>query len=84
MIVQPRQIRVHNGRIYTAGSECPDDPVVVNIEPVKVEEVVEIVEEVAPEVAQDLLREIQAVVEIPTDSHEEEAVKPKFNKKKQI
>lgn len=72
MIVQPRQIRVHNGRIYTAGSECPDDPVVVNIEPVKVEEVVEIVEEVAPE------------VEIPTDSHEEEAVKPKFNKKKQI
>jgi hypothetical protein len=72
MIVAPRQIRVYNGRIYTAGSECPDDPVVVNIEPVKVEEIVEVVEEVAPE------------VEIPTDSHTEEAVKPKFNKKKQI
>jgi len=25
MIVPPRQIRVVNGRIYTAGSTCPDD-----------------------------------------------------------
>lgn len=72
MIVPPRQIRVHNGIVYTAGSECPDDPVVVDIKIVEVA-----VEEVAPELPQ----EPQAEVEVPTDSHTEEAVKPKFNKK---